>query len=133
MKKIFVCSQFQGDSNKNRERAQSYCRVIALRGLLPIAPHAYFTYFLNDDLDKERALGMSFSDALLEMCDGVLVIRMDLFVSDGMDHEIRIAKGCMKPVWECDVNSKISQDQNTCEVNHGIDCLMEIIQRRSER
>ena len=133
MKKIFVCSQFKGDVLKNRERAQSYCRIVAMRGFLPIAPHAYFTYFLSDAVQGERDLGMLFSDALLEMCDGVLVIRLDLVVSDGMDHEMRIAKGCLKPIWECDVCSTISTDQNNCEINHGLDCLMEIIQRRGER
>ena len=132
MKKIFVCSQFQGDGPKNRERAQSYCRLVALRGMMPIAPHAYFTYFLDDQASEERTLGMSFSDALIEMCDGVLVIKRDLIVSHGMDHEMRIAKGCLKPIWECDVDSKISQDRNTSEVNHGLDCLMEIIQRREK-
>ena len=71
MKKIYICSPLRGDIERNIMRALDHCREAAELGVLPIAPHAYFTRFLDDSVPQERALGMEFGRALLRMCDEV--------------------------------------------------------------
>jgi hypothetical protein len=68
MKKIFVCSPLRGDFDKNRTLAELYCRIVTLKGHLPIAPHVYFTRFLNDDVGAERRAGMNMGLHLLNSC-----------------------------------------------------------------
>jgi hypothetical protein len=43
VKIIYVCSPLRGDIKNNIERAKQYCRAVALRGDMPIAPHVYMT------------------------------------------------------------------------------------------
>ena len=46
MKMTYICSPCRGDYEKNIIKAQEYCREAFLEGLLPIAPHVYFTQFM---------------------------------------------------------------------------------------
>ena len=58
MKKIYVCSRLQGDTEINIENAKRYCEYVVKQcGAIPIAPHIYFTQFLDDNIDEERAFG----------------------------------------------------------------------------
>jgi len=47
MDKIFICSPYRGDEKKNLENVKRYCRDAAYDGI-PIAPHLYFTQFLDE-------------------------------------------------------------------------------------
>ena len=61
MKKIYVCSRLRGDVETNIENAKRYCEyVVKVCGAIPIAPHIYFTQFLDDSLDEE---GLEFMEA----------------------------------------------------------------------
>lgn len=65
MKMTYICSPCRGDYEKNITKAQEYCREALLEGLLPIAPHVYFTQFIDDTHPKESvacSAGSSFSD-----------------------------------------------------------------------
>jgi len=90
MKKIFVCSKLKGDINNNIERAKEYCRNITLNGNIPIAPHIYFTQFLDESNKKERNIGILMGIELLKDCDELWVFDKD--ISEGMQKEIDIAK-----------------------------------------
>ena len=42
-------------------------------GLLPIAPHIYFTQFLNDNDETQRLIGIKMGIELLKECDIIYV------------------------------------------------------------
>lgn len=85
-KKIFICSPYAGNIEVNISRASAYARKIALEGNIPIAPHLYFTRFLDDESAKERELGLNYALALLEDCDEMHVLGDH--ISKGMKLEI---------------------------------------------
>ena len=58
-KKIYVCSPLRGDIKNNIEMAKLYCTYIVREfGYIPVAPHIYFTQFLDDNIDSEREFGI---------------------------------------------------------------------------
>ena len=69
-KKIFICSPYRPTANDppcrkaqmeaNIQRAKTACRILATMGVLPLAPHLYFTQFLKDEDAQERATGIRF-------------------------------------------------------------------------
>ena len=48
----------RGDIERNTESARQYCRIVLDTGKIPIAPHLYFTQFLDDNDPSERRIGM---------------------------------------------------------------------------
>lgn len=46
---VYICSPLAGDMVKNQENARTYCRFAVEAGCVPIAPHIYFTQFMNDN------------------------------------------------------------------------------------
>ena len=85
MKLVYICSPLKGDIQGNIEKARGYCREALLQGYLPIAPHIYFTQFLDDTNEIERLLGMQCGIYLLPMCDELWVYGEP---SEGMQKEI---------------------------------------------
>ena len=75
---------------KNTERVKKYCRMADIYGCLPIAPHLYFTTFLNDDSTVDRYDGMYMGLELLKYCKEVWIYCNEL--SEGMIKEIKRAK-----------------------------------------
>lgn len=94
MKKVFICSKLRGNNNQelqdNITRVKRYCRKVALMKEIPIAPHAYFTGFLDDTVGKERQIGMTMGRHLLNICDKMYVITNGE-ISKGMQMEIEKA------------------------------------------
>lgn len=105
-KKVYVCSPFRPtavsladraeEQRSNIERALKACRILAMMGIQPLAPHLYFTRFLKDDVAAERNAGMQFALSWLEQADELWVFGER--VSDGMAQEIAKAKELDKPV-----------------------------------
>lgn len=105
-KKVYVCSPFRPtavsqadraeEQRSNIERALKACRILAMMGIQPLAPHLYFTRFLKDDVAAERDAGMRFALSWLEQADELWVFGER--VSDGMAQEIAKAKELGKPV-----------------------------------
>ena len=58
-------------------------------GVLPLAPHLYFTQFLKDEDAQERATGIRFGMEWLEAADEVWVFGES--ISEGMAAEIKRA------------------------------------------
>lgn len=83
---IYVCSPLKGDIEKNIRIAKEHCRRIALNGDIPLAPHVYFTTFLDDTILEERELGMKMGMKLLEISDELWVFGKP---SEGMKQEIK--------------------------------------------
>lgn len=105
-KKVYVCSPFRPtaaamadrveEQRSNIERALKACRILAMMGIQPLAPHLYFTRFLKDDVAAERDAGIQFGLSWLEQADELWVFGDR--VSDGMAQEIARAKELGKPV-----------------------------------
>ena len=89
MKKIFICSPLRWNTRTNIYMAEEYSRTVANFWDLPITPHIYFTRFLDDNLEREREIGISLGIELLKMCDEVNVYWEP---SEGMRREIKVAK-----------------------------------------
>lgn len=92
-KLVYICSPCRGDIEKNISKAQGYCReaVELFPDVIPIAPHVYFTQFLDELNPDERALGMDMGIALLDICDEIWVYGIEN-PSEGMSREIEYAK-----------------------------------------
>lgn len=91
MRKVFICSALRGDIQANIAKAAEYCRwAMTTHGALPIAPHIYFTQFLDDNSAAERELGIRAGLELLRDCDEVFVFGDR--VTEGMDREINMAR-----------------------------------------
>ena len=54
---VFICSPYADDPVGNERRALRYCRFAVCRGCIPIAPHLYFTRFLDETNPQDRELG----------------------------------------------------------------------------
>ena len=89
MKMVYICSPCRGDYEQNINNAKEYCLAAIREGLLPIAPHVYFTQFLDDTNPKERQQGMNCGLQLLAHCQKIRVFGDKL--SAGMYWEIRMA------------------------------------------
>ena len=86
MKKVYICSPLKGDIENNIIKARGYCRDVLFNyGCIPIAPHIYFTQFLDDTKETERLTGMKAGMELLPMCDEIWVYGTP---SEGMKAEI---------------------------------------------
>ena len=98
-KLVYICSPCRGDVEKNIEKAQRYCReaVELWDDVIPIAPHVYFTQFLDDTKQEERAAGMDMGLSLLAMCDELWVYGIEN-PSEGMRNEIEYAKQHQIPI-----------------------------------
>lgn len=72
-KKVFICSPYRGDVEGNIKKAAAYCRMACEKGYMPIAPHLFIPQFLDDDVETERALGISMGLDLLLLCEEMWV------------------------------------------------------------
>lgn len=98
-KLVYICSPCRGDIEKNIEKAQRYCReaVELWDDVIPITPHVYFTQFLDDTKQEERAAGIDMGLSLLAMCDELWVYGIEN-PSEGMRSEIEYAKQHQIPI-----------------------------------
>lgn len=90
---VYICSRYKDNPDWNVQKAQEYCReaMEIWPDVLPLAPHVYFTQFLDDSVERERALGLAAGISLLDMCDELWVYGLDN-PSAGMIAEIEHAK-----------------------------------------
>lgn len=105
-KKIFVCSPYRplaeteesrkAELESNLHRAKTACRILTTLGFMPLAPHLYFTTFLEDEVKRERENGIRLGLQWLEEADEVWVFGDT--ISEGMAVEIARAKELDKPV-----------------------------------
>lgn len=96
---VYICSRYKDDPERNVQLAQEYCREAMEKwpDVLPLAPHVYFTQFLDDSIERERALGLAAGISLLDMCDEIWVYGIEN-PSAGMTAEIEYAKNHAIPV-----------------------------------
>lgn len=93
---VYIASPFAGDTERNAEQAQGYCRFAVGKGCIPLAPHLHYPQFLDDGDEEQRRLGLRFALILLGKCDELWVFGEQ--ISKGMSHEIAKAKRRGMPV-----------------------------------
>lgn len=96
MKKVYICSPYRGDVERNVSNARRYCRLAVDEGCIPIAPHIYFTQFLDDADERQRTTGIEAGIELLLECDEVWVFGEP---TEGMRKEIECAQYNDIPVY----------------------------------
>ena len=93
---VYIASPYRGDVKTNTENAKRYSFFAVMQGKVPFCPHIYFTQFLDDNVKVERKIGLNLALHMLRRCREVWVFGDT--VSEGMRHEIRIAKKRHIPV-----------------------------------
>lgn len=100
--KIYICSPYKGDTEKNTSNAIHYCRFAVEQGKFPIAPHCYLPQFMNDNNPAERELALSFGIRLLHGCRELWIFTESPcdrnHISEGMKQEIKEAKRLGIPI-----------------------------------
>lgn len=71
-KKVFICSPLrprgeteeeqQSDLHKNQQLARFACRYATEHGYMPMAPHLYFTQFMDDADPQDREDGIHYGE-----------------------------------------------------------------------
>lgn len=101
--RVYVCSPLRGDIEANQALARQLCKAVIDEGHAPFAPHIFYTQFLDDTVDKERAAGMLAGTAWLLQADEIWVFAESIDdCSNGMLEEVTRAKRCSIPpvaVW----------------------------------
>lgn len=90
LKIAYICSPLKGDIKGNIEKAKAYCRIAFEKGYAPIAPHIYFTQFLDDSNPAERKSGLQYGLDLVRLSNELWVFGKQ--VSEGMKAEIELSK-----------------------------------------
>lgn len=106
MTAIYVCSPFRPTSSdlnmreceldNNIDRVHQACRLISALGYMPLAPHGYFTCFLNDEDPEEREDGLNLAMEWLALSDELWIFGNR--ISEGMAAEIAAAADWGIPV-----------------------------------
>lgn len=96
MKLVYICSPLRGDVGRNIRKANGYCRFAATKSVVPIAPHAMFTGFLDDTIPEEREIGLAMGLELLKHCSELWVFGNRM--SEGMKAEIKVAEEMNIPI-----------------------------------
>ena len=90
MKVVYICSPLRGDIERNIQNAHDYCQMSAQMGVVPLAPHAIFTKYLDDREPEQREQGLAMGLELLLKADELWYFGEH--ISEGMAAEINLAK-----------------------------------------
>lgn len=103
---VFICSPYrpvsfcpeelEAELAENVHFAKIACRMALDEGYVPMAPHLYFTQFLNDSEEDERETGIAMGLAWLEDCAEVWVFGDR--ITSGMAREIACANDIGIPI-----------------------------------
>ena len=92
MAKIYIISQYRADNPEelefNRKVARYYCRQILEEGNMPVAPHLYYTQFLDYDYPEDGKALLHLGLADLRASKEFLLVIVDGVISDGMKADI---------------------------------------------
>lgn len=89
MKKVYICSPLGGNVDENLKKAVRYTKYALECGAAPVVPH-FYALCLNDNIPRERELGMAAGLSLLWFCDELWIFGDE--VSEGMQAEISFCK-----------------------------------------
>ena len=93
MKRTYIISRYragtEGEMEFNRKVARYFCRELIDEGKIPVAPHIYYTQFLDDNFPDDRKRGLSLAMKELRCSDEFLLVVIDGVISEGMQNEVR--------------------------------------------
>lgn len=89
MKKVYICAPLGGDVTANLQKAKAYTKYALICGTAPVVPH-FYALCLDDEIPKEREIGMAAGLSLLWFCDEMWVFGNT--VTAGMQREIDFCK-----------------------------------------
>ena len=92
---VYIASAMRGDIEGNLKKASAYCHAATQAGVVPIAPHLYFSSYLDDLIPEERNTGMQMGLDILRRCDELWVFGEP---TEGMRGEIELAKRLKIPI-----------------------------------
>ena len=98
-KRVFICSRYVGDIERNVRIAIALCRMAIEAGYAPFAPHLIYTRLFDDNVPHERKKGIALGLIYMNICDEVWVYTVD-GISEGMKEEISHALMLGKPIVE---------------------------------
>lgn len=92
MDKIYIISRYRAENAEelefNKKVARYFCREVIEEGNVPVAPHLYYTQFLDNDYPEDRKAGLHLGLADLRESKEFLLVIVDGVISDGMKGEI---------------------------------------------
>jgi len=96
MRKVFICSPYRGDIERNVAAARCHARVAALCGYCPVVPHLFFPQFLDDSDPQERIRSITLGVEMMKDCDEVWLFGNS--ISNGMAYELEQVRKLGIPV-----------------------------------
>lgn len=72
----------------NREVARYFAKRLTYEGKVPVAPHLFYTQFLDDAIPDERETGLGYGLFDLRTSKEFLLVVIDGIISEGMKAEI---------------------------------------------
>lgn len=70
---VYIASPLRGNIRINLANAAQYCEAAVHADVIPLAPHLYFSTFLDDLKPADRMKGMAMGIRLLSRCDALWV------------------------------------------------------------
>ena len=108
-KKVYICAPLGGNIQENLKKVKQYARFALLCGTAPVVPH-FYALCLNDNLPKEREIGMAAGLSLLWFCDEMWIFGDE--VTESMKAEMQFCKSLNIPVRKVrddEINKKIGE------------------------
>ena len=92
MNKVYIISRYKAETEEqlefNRNVARHFCKQVINEGKKPVAPHLYYTQFLDEDNPQERELGLFLGITELHEAQEYLLVVIDGVISEGMEKEL---------------------------------------------
>lgn len=108
-KKVYICAPLGGNIQENLKKVKQYARFALLCGTAPVVPH-FYALCLNDNIPKEREIGMAAGLSLLWFCDEMWIFGDE--VTESMKAEMQFCKSLNIPVRKVrddEINKKIGE------------------------
>jgi hypothetical protein len=99
MKRVFICSPFAGEIERNIGVAKALCQKAMKQGYAPFAPHLLYPRFVDDLNPDERAAGINCGLSFMQTCSEVWAF-IGNGISRGMKEELAYAKQLNKTIVE---------------------------------
>lgn len=92
MEKVYIISRYRSEDPEqlalNINVARYFCKEIVDEGKVPVAPHLFYTQFLDDNEEADRISGLKLGIWELRQADEFLLVIIDGVISEGMKGEI---------------------------------------------
>ena len=92
MDRVYIMSRYRAATEKeqefNREVARYFAKQITYEGKVPVAPHLFYTQFLNDAIPGERENGLKFGIFDLRASQEFLLVVIDGIISEGIQNQL---------------------------------------------